>query len=197
MLGRLVSSVMLFFCCSSVHAAMSLQDRLSAFQTLSAEFTQSTTSNGHLNQMKGIIKIKRPNHFYWKVNQPDEQEIVSDGQKIWQYEPDLSQVIVRKVDQELQGVPLMLLSGKVSDIQDIFTIEARGEFTFELTPKSEDQVVKKVVIVFESNHLSSLIIDNSLGQEVTIMFDHVEQNQPLDDLLFEFTIPKGVEVLEQ
>jgi outer membrane lipoprotein carrier protein len=178
-------------------AAPTLQERLDTFQTLSAEFTQTTLSDGAKETLKGIMKIKRPNRFYWKIEQPYPQEIVSNGQTLWQYEPDLDQVIVRKVDAELQGVPLLLLSGKTSELETLFTVKAESDSRFTLTPKSEDQVVKKVVIAFSQDRLKSLTIENTLGQDIQIVFSKVEQNTPLEDQAFEFKIPKGVEVLEQ
>jgi outer membrane lipoprotein carrier protein len=116
MFARLVSKIIVgvFFFCSA-YAEGSLQERLNAFQTLSADIVETTVSDGIVREMKGTLAIKRPNHFAWRMTAPDAQEIISNGKKIWQYEPDLDQVIVREIDQELQGVPLLLLSGDVTE----------------------------------------------------------------------------------
>jgi outer membrane lipoprotein carrier protein len=72
-----------------------------------------------------------------------------------------------------------------------------NENTFELTPKTDDQVVKMIRLQFKGAYLSTLDIHNTLSQDIHIAFSHVQYNAVIDDAVFEFHIPDGIDVVEQ
>src|SRR6187455_3621391 len=49
----------------------------------------------------GVFSFQRPGKFRWAYEKPYEQLIVGDGSKLWIYDRDLNQVIVRKLDLAL------------------------------------------------------------------------------------------------
>jgi outer membrane lipoprotein carrier protein len=59
----------------------------------------------------GTFEFARPNRFRFSYLKPFEQQIVSDGQKVWIYDADLNQVTVRKLGQALGATPAALLAG--------------------------------------------------------------------------------------
>src|SRR4051812_41859002 len=46
----------------------------------------------------GTFAFQRPGKFRWTYEKPFDQLIVGDGEKVWVYDRDLNQVIVRKLD---------------------------------------------------------------------------------------------------
>ena len=51
----------------------------------------------------------KPNYFRWEYKAPSENEIISDGEFLYLYDPDLKQVIVSKLDKQVGISPAMLL----------------------------------------------------------------------------------------
>lgn len=85
-------------------------------QVASGDFSQYTV--GPQGQTKpaqrGKFLFMRPGRFKWDVLKPYEQQIVSNGKEIFQYDPDLNQVTVRKVDQAIGASPAAILFGSGS-----------------------------------------------------------------------------------
>ena len=59
----------------------------------------------------GTFAFARPGKFRWSYEKPYEQLVVGDGAKVWVYDQDLNQVIVRKLDAALGATPAALLAG--------------------------------------------------------------------------------------
>ncbi|MGH8800272.1 MAG: outer membrane lipoprotein chaperone LolA, partial [Casimicrobiaceae bacterium] len=62
-------------------------------------------------ESSGTFAFSRPGKFRWTYDKPHAQIIVGDGEKLWIYDPDLKQVIVRKLDRALGASPAALLAG--------------------------------------------------------------------------------------
>ena len=146
------------------------------------------------------MALKRPGKFYWHTDAPLEQELVSDGQTIWLYDPDLEQVTVQKLDRRLTHTPALLLSGNVSDISNNFNIshqEAGEVVDFTLEPKSPDTVFDSLRLSFRSGVLNDMQLIDSAGQRTNILFMGVKLNPVIPNDRFTFTIPEGVDVISE
>ncbi len=90
-------------------------DQLKAFlsdaKSGKATFRQVVTSKRGTTETTGTFTFQRPGKFRWGYEKPYEQLIVGDGEKLWIYDRDLNQVIVRKLDAALGSSPAALLSG--------------------------------------------------------------------------------------
>ena len=69
-----------------------LTQLLEKSQTISARFSQLTldASGTSLQETSGEMSVKRPGLFYWHTDAPQEQVVVSDGQKVTLWDPDRS-----------------------------------------------------------------------------------------------------------
>ena len=96
--------------CSSIASAVSgpekLSELLQGYDSFSAKFQQVTVSDNGREAQKteGSLLLSKPNLFRWETLQPFPQEIVSDGQFIWIYDPDLEQVTKRSADTQQWSV---------------------------------------------------------------------------------------------
>src|SRR3989338_5265990 len=87
-----------------------LNQLLQSFHSMSANFTQNITDNqGNQSMATGSLIIQKPNQFRWEEVSPNEQLFISDGKKLWNVEPDLEQVTVSALSQNLSTTPLLLL----------------------------------------------------------------------------------------
>ena len=105
-------------------AVQRLTGLLNKAQTLTARFSQLTLdgSGTRLQETAGQLSLKRPGLFRWHTDAPNEQLLISNGEKVWLYDPDLEQVTIQKLDQRLTQTPALLLSGDISKISESFAI---------------------------------------------------------------------------
>ena len=183
-------------------ATQRLTELLNQAQTISARFSQLTldASGTQLQETAGQLVLKRPGLFRWHTDQPMEQLLVSNGKKVWLYDPDLEQVTVQTLDQRLTHTPALLLSGDVSQIRENFDIdykEGGNVVDFILKPKAKDSLFDSLRLSFRNRVLNDMQLIDSIGQRTNILFLNVKMNEPVDDALFSFDIPQGADVIQE
>jgi outer membrane lipoprotein carrier protein len=179
-------------------------ERLRAFvretQTARADFTQTVTDrNGRIVQRaSGEFAIARPGRFRWSVEKPYKQLLVSDGERVWIYDPDLNQVVVRPSDRALGSTPAALLAGR-EDVERAFEWRdlppADGLDWLGATPKDKESSFSEIRLGFDKGGLAALEVTDNFGQRTFIDLLHMERNPKLDADLFRFTPPKGADVI--
>lgn len=183
-------------------AAQRLNELLSAAQTITADFSQMTlSSNGaSMQETQGTLEVKRPGMFRWHTAPPLEQELVSNGEKIWLYDPDLEQVTIQQLDQRMSHTPALLLSGDVSTIAESFAISWNQGGTVEdfiLEPTDNESMFDNLRLSFRDGVLNDMQMSDPVGQRTNILFQNVVMNPDLPDSRFTFEIPSGVDVISE
>lgn len=179
-----------------------LSELLGKAQTLTGRFTQISLDSGgaRLQETSGEMHLKRPGQFRWHTDKPMEQLLVSNGEKIWLYDPDLEQVTVRKLDKRLTNTPALLLSGSLSSISENFLVshhEVGETIDFTLKPKTKDSLFSTLYLSFRDGIIYSMQLVDNVGQRTSIQFSGVKLNQPLVANTFVFDIPAGVDVIAE
>jgi outer membrane lipoprotein carrier protein len=179
-------------------------DRLRAFvretQTARAQFTQTVVDkNGRsVKSANGTFELSRPGKFRWNVEKPYKQLLVGDGQRVWVYDEDLNQVIVRKVGDALGGTPAALLSGN-QDVERAFAWSdlpaSDGLEWLGATPLAKDAAFTEIRIGFDAKGLAALEIVDAFGQKSVVRFTNVERNPKFAPDLFRYAPPKGADVI--
>src|SRR5690554_3797772 len=186
---------------SSRDAAAELASMLRSYQTYQADFIQIVVNeNGNkVQETRGSLKAKRPGLFYWETSAPLSQFIVSDGNSVEVYDPDLEQVTVHNLDDRVQTTPALLLSGEVDNLEDTYRVSGREvsddirEFTLE--PKSEDSLFVSLRLTFFKNELQEMRMQDSLSQLSVLSFDHIRLNEAVEKSAFTLEYPEGVDVI--
>tara|TARA_R110001606_G_scaffold388580_2_gene553993 strand:- start:16674 stop:17312 length:639 start_codon:yes stop_codon:yes gene_type:complete len=183
-------------------AAERLNTLLSRANTMSADFSQMTlSSNGaNLQEASGSLVLKRPGMFRWHTAPPAEQLLVSDGEQIWLYDPDLEQVTIQKMDKRLTHTPALLLSGDVSKLQENFLItvvESGNVSEFLLTPKVNDTLFDNLRLSFLDGKINDMQLSDAVGQRTNILFHDVKVNESVQQSDFSFEVPPGVDVISE
>ncbi len=202
---RLTSSLVAFLLLMSQSAiASTALDQLERFvkdvETFQAGFEQTLydADSQPLQITSGTIKLKRPGRFVWSYEGADAQEIVADGERIWLYDKSLDQVTVNAIDERIAGTPLVLLmrSAPLEESFDIVELgEAEGINWLELTPKSETSDFELVFLGLNEKGLAAMELRDNFGQATQIRFSDFEADVELDDSLFVFEVPDGVDVI--
>ena len=182
------------------------EQQLSAFihntKTLQANFKQillTNTLSTDTQPKSGVFYLSRPGLFRWSYQTPDQQEIVSNGKKVWFYDVDLEQVTVKTVTDALSMGPALLLSGS-SSLSERFALEPQtvidGVAWLKLAPKEKIAGFKSIRIGLKNNVLTEMLMEDDFDQVTRISFSEIVVNPKLKSTLFELKIPAGVDVIE-
>ena len=174
-----------------------LRDLLEPIVSLSAQFEQHMVdANGvELQQSNGLFQVAKPNSLRWIVEQPMPQQVISDGNSLWVYDPDLEQVMVQPFTGDIQSAPAMLFSGDLQALDSAYMVEQLSAGSFLLTAEQGTSLFSSVQIDFDNLLPTSIALTDNLGQVTRISFSELEYNPPLGADLFVFEIPLGVDVI--
>ncbi len=196
----------LFLCLySSLVSASSsaLHQQLSNIQTLQGIFTQTTqTETGRiLDNTHGRFALQKPGLFRWEVLGDEPRLLVSNHEKIWDYDQVLEQVTVQRLDPAQVQAPIFFLSGDLSSLdRDFKQAEEKCQDTamqcYRLTPKENDGAFQWVVLRFKAKKISEMEMLDQLGQHSQFRFQAIQLNEKLDRTQFDFIVPNNVDVLE-
>jgi outer membrane lipoprotein carrier protein len=180
-------------------ALATVEHALAALDSVKAEFAQELTDHDGktTDRANGVLYLKKPGRFRWDYLEP-KQLIVSDGERLWLYDPELEQVTVRKVRDTLSQTPAMLLSGEAK-VTDGFTVTAAGSSGgldwVRLVPRQNDTDFRELKLGFVGGQLKRMEFADKLNQTTRIELTHLERNAHLPETLFQFVAPAGVDVI--
>ena len=184
----------------------SLRDFYRHTESMHAQFHQVVTDvQGRKEQeVDGVMQLQRPNKFRWDYKKPYEQQIISDGKKVYLYDVDLAQVSVRDLSKALGSSPAAMLAGgdlvEKSFILKNATRRADQADTLSWVlalPKNKDSGFERVSLGFEDDKLKKMEIYDSFNLITAISFSEVTRNPKLKDSTFLFMPPAGVDVVSE
>ncbi|MGD8640062.1 MAG: outer membrane lipoprotein chaperone LolA [Gammaproteobacteria bacterium] len=190
--------------------ASGAEQRLNQFYrqvtSMRADFTQSIISETRPNAEKsqGVLEMQRPGKFRWNYSAPYEQQIVADGKRLYIYDVEMEQVIVKPLDLALGNTPAVLLSGG-ANITDKFEVEEITEnresdmslFWLQLLPRDKDAGFEKLLLAFAGDHIKIMELKDAFGQVTRLTFSNMKLNPDIDPSVFEFKAPPGVDVINE
>lgn len=178
-----------------------LQKKLSNIRTMHANFSQTVRAKHRvISNSRGTMALAKPNQFRWQTKHPMAETVVADGHKVWIYDVDLEQVTVSKQTRSLGAAGALFLSQDSDAIHRDYTVrfhQERDNDIFDLQAKSSKLSFEKVRIIFVKNNLKTIELNDQLGQRITIYLSDVVVNQSEPASLFQFRVPKGVDVVQQ
>lgn len=181
-----------------------LRDRLGALRVYAADFVQSVYGSGGelLEESKGYVRLQRPD-FKWVVASPYPQTIVTAGDRIQIYDPDLEQVTIRPLDDALGDTPVALLTRDDVVLGEDFAVaritEDDGE-RYLVGPRSEQSLYRQIILRFAADAagipvLRGLDIIDQLGQRTEILFAPPARAPAIDPSEFVLELPEGTDIV--
>ena len=182
------------------NAINELDSLLQGVDTLSADITQLIiqSDGGVLEESEILLRVKRPNGFYWETVSPFPELLVTNGTTLWNYQPDLDQVVIEDWDPDQSELAAQLLYGRTDSLIDeyyVVAINSEQSSSFELKPKSADSLYDLITINFVNETLDLIYIQNNSGERTAWQFTDSRINIPMVDGLFEFSPPEGIEII--
>jgi outer membrane lipoprotein carrier protein len=185
--------------------AARIQARYDTIRDFEANFVQSY--QGGLLRTKtteeGTVAIKRPGRMRWVYSKPERKEFVSNGQQIYSYIPRDKQVIVSPVPTGEQTTPALFLTGRGHLVRD-FTVTfsevpgaTPGALGLKLVPKKNDPEFEWLMIAVDPSSLQiqQLVALDRQGGRSSFTFTNLKENRNLSDKIFDFQVPRGVDVI--
>ncbi len=176
-----------------------------AVSGFSADFIQTSkiAAMEITDTASGRIFVKRPGLMRWEYDTPDRQLVITDGNTLWIYRPEDNQVMMGKS-------PAFFGSGKgasfLSDMKllrqkfSIFLAKKakEGYHILELLPmeRAFDVSVIYLSISTKTFEVVEIVTYNSYGDENKIQLSNIQLKKNLDDSMFSFQTPQGVEILQ-
>ena len=174
----------------------------------SANFVQKSTIKAMdiTDLATGKVYIKYPGMMRWEYEKPDRQIIITDADKLWIYRPEDNQVMTG-------NAPTFFKDGKgASFLSDIRLIRQKFDISLEqgkqgqsdlfyhlkLIPLEKTLGISMIGLMISKQTFNVLQVTtlNLYGDETRIDLINSAFGVDLDDSLFSFKIPDGVDVLQ-
>jgi outer membrane lipoprotein carrier protein len=184
--------------------AGAIQRKYDSVKDFSASFTQ-TYEGGVLrrkSQESGLVFVKKPGKMRWDYIKPEKKLFVSDGQTMFLYFPNEKQVMKNDVPGQNQATSAVLfLMGKGDIVRDFNVRWADGgsdtAYRLRLDPKTRQAEYDWLEIAAdrETFRIVGLMAADAQGGKSAFAFSNFKENAGLADKMFQFTIPRGTEVI--
>ena len=168
--------------------------------TISADILQLIieSDGAVLEETEIKMLLKRPDRLYWETVSPFQELIVTNGEILWNYQPDLEQVTIEDWDSEDSELAAQLLNGRTETLSNdyyVAMINADDNKSFELSPKMSDSIYDLVTVSFIDDVLDMIHLDGRNGEQTVWQFNNLVMNSLIENNSFEFEVPDDIEVV--
>lgn len=187
--------------------ARGTDEHYNQLKTLKADFTEVYQGPGVSRSESGTLWLKKPGRMRWDYRQPHEKLFLTDSHTAFFYVPGERQA--RKTPlKNLDDIrsPLRYLLGKTRLQKELeglslapdLTPVHNGDFILRGVPKGmKDRISEVVLEISPAFQIDRILIRETDGTTTDFIFSAMQENVPVQDSLFRFTPPPGVEVIEQ
>ena len=205
---------LLFFCppafCAQAEldqCVSKLEKKYEAMNDFQARFEQETLSSSikQVQRAEGSVYFKKGGKMLWDYKTPAVQKIILDGQNLWFYLPEEKQVMKNNFSSIPSHIVLDLFRGKIN-IQERFKVtfiqeavkDIKKEIVTELIPLTYNPTMKKLTLWIDPKtyYIFKSSLEDDFGNLTTLKFLKMEVDKGIDDSIFTFVPPAGVDVFE-
>lgn len=188
---------------SAAELAARLQARYDETRAFHADFVQEVRSAalGRTLTSRGHVYFEKPGRMRWEFAEP-RQTLIADGASFWLYQPAENQVIKTPFRRAFNSqMPISFLTG-VGRLEEDFAVSPQGEteqvHRLRLSPKREAAAVGRLDVEVDKATFDILqaTVTDPLGNTTRLRFSHIERVDDLDDGLFRFALPAGVDLVQ-
>jgi outer membrane lipoprotein carrier protein len=180
-----------------------VETRYNKAKTLQVLFQEEYTPPGRPKRSEsGTLKLRKPGKMRWDYTQPQGKLFISDGKEMWIYTPAdnrVEQMPLKESDD--MRVPLAFLLGKLDFSKEFRNIQAKPDGASQritAEPKNDNLPYTAVEFLVDAQKRIQLVKVTGFDKSVTqFRFDDEKVDSPLDAKLFQFTPPKGAELVKE
>ncbi|HEY2232268.1 MAG TPA: outer membrane lipoprotein carrier protein LolA [Candidatus Angelobacter sp.] len=186
--------------------AHAVDEHYNHLKTFKASFTEIYQGDGISRTESGTLWLKKPSRMRWEYHVPREKLFLIDSQTAYFYitgDRQAKKTPAKNLD-DLRS-PLRYLLGKtklekeldgLSLAPDLNPLQA-GDVVMRGVPKIMKDRISEVVLEVSPSHQIHRIVIHGVDSTITdFRFSQIEENVPVQDSLFRFTPPPGVDTIE-
>jgi outer membrane lipoprotein carrier protein len=179
-----------------------VEARYNKAQTLQVLFSEQYTPPGKARRTEsGLLMLRKPKKMRWAYSQPPGKLFVSDGKLLWLYTPDENRVERMKFQEsDDMRAPLAFLLGKLNFDKEFRNIQSKieGADTRIIAEPKTDNLPYSAVefLVGQDSHIKEVKVTGFDRSILHFTFDQERIDPQLDSKLFQFSMPKGAELVE-
>jgi outer membrane lipoprotein carrier protein len=203
-MARLLAVLCLAVAAASPAQEPSARQQLERFtaglETLHAQFDQQVISTDGTVQdsSSGEVWLSRPQRFRWAYGGDFPELVVADGSHIWIYDEALEQVTVRDQSLDAPDSPLALLTDP-GRLEEQFEVREAGEASdlqlLELRSLDRESQFERILLGLRADRLELMVMEDAFGLRTELRFRDLRRNPQLDESLFRFQPPPGVDLI--
>lgn len=158
-----------------------IANNLKAINSFQASFKQTIINNSNKEILyTGKIYMKKPFNVVWRYDEPIQKFVYIQYNKVTIIEPDLEQAIISQLDKEFNLLELLNNSTQISPTQYISTF---------------NNINYKLTII--DNQLQEISYKDSIDNTIIIHFFNINQNEPILDTIFSYSIPTDYDIIRK
>jgi outer membrane lipoprotein carrier protein len=148
--------------------------------SFNAKFIQTIIDdNGKKIIYHGELWADKPQNALWVYQKPIQKSVYINGQKITVIEPQIEQVTIRSLDDEIDFLQIIQKAKKIDDSR--YTATVKGQ---------------SYSVVFKNDLLSSISYKDGFDNSVAIVFSNPIQNKPIESARFKPVIPENFDIIK-
>jgi len=209
MIAEMLLALLAFYFADLDQVIRAIETRYNHLETLKSNFTQLYREDERAapREESGVVYLKKPGRMRWEYTRPEVKLFVSDGKNVSFYIPADRQVTrMPAAESEDVRTPLRFLLGKLNLKRSFRQVEIAhdmapldpGNPVLHLLPKSRDERFREMYLEVDQQYrIRRLVVFEKTGTKSEFRFFGEESNPRLDQSLFKFTVPPGVEVIDE
>ena len=169
--------------------------------SFSAKFNQEINTVGApKRERSGVVSFRKPGRMRWEFAAPEVQTIVSDGEMLYSYDPELNQVVQTPLKQAIKSssaTSFLLGMGNINrDFKAAFanSIASDGFIHLLLDSKAGGYKIE-IGLDPKTYNLMTLKLTDQLGDVTKVDFSDIHNNVVLPDSTFAFKTPAGADIV--
>ena len=177
-----------------------IQKKFSAIKDVKGTFSQTSYLKDleKTEKYSGTFYIKKPYAIMWEYKSPRDEKVFVNNTVTWIYKKAQNQAIKTRFSKETYSqVPIALLSS-LDDLSTNFDISNADQDHLNLKPKKQMGTIREIIVETSpgSFPVKSLTDIDQYGNIIMIELRDIKINSGLEDSLFIFNPPPGVEVFD-
>ncbi len=178
-----------------------LQRHYSSTDSFEAKFEEEISTVGApKRQRAGTVSFRKPGRMRWDFKAPEAQTIVSDGETLYSFDPDLNQVVQTPLKQALKSssaTSFLLGMGNIDrDFKASFANTAAPDRLIQLTLDAKAGGYNiQIGLDPKTYNLVTLRLTDQLGDVTVVKFKDIQNNIALPTAMFAFKAPDGADVV--
>ena len=195
-----ISAALASFQASTLASESDLVESLLNFDQIEVDFVQDVRDRygNSIEVSSGKGRVFKPS-IEWRTTDPYYQIIMLVDNELKIYDPDLEQLIIKDIKDELGNVPLHMLRNRNIEFGDFIVeekeVNSTGADLFSLSPRSEQVLFSKIEIKTFKGQLQTIKVVGLSGEVTEINLSNFKKLER-EDSIFEISVPEETDIIE-